>query len=145
MYFFTIITEQGQASSSQKFSTSGVLCVYQLIEVEKGGQCWDGKDGLPVSEGFYSVYVSRTVHTVKKRLAIFPSPAGMSLTKLSLDGKILLLPPGRVWLVTSRLGTGESLTFFYSGMSLHGKYKYDLSCNLLDSRETFSISKSLNG
>jgi hypothetical protein len=26
------------------------------------------------------------VHTVKKKVAIFPSPAGMSLTKLSLAG-----------------------------------------------------------
>jgi hypothetical protein len=40
-----------------------------------------------------------TVHRIR-RLAFFPSPAGMSLTK--------------VWLVTSRLGTGKSLTFFYS-------------------------------
>jgi hypothetical protein len=29
--------------------------------------------------------------TLKKRLKIFPSPAGMSLTKLSLDGKIFTL------------------------------------------------------
>jgi hypothetical protein len=35
-----------------------------------------------------------------KRLAIFPSPA--------------LFRPGRVWLVTYRLGTGKSQTFFYS-------------------------------
>jgi hypothetical protein len=27
-------------------------------------------------------------YTVKKRLAVFPSPAGVSLTKLSLTGKI---------------------------------------------------------
>ncbi len=35
----------------------------------------------------------------KKRLEIFQSPAGMSLTKL--------------WLATSRLGTGKTLTFLY--------------------------------
>ncbi len=28
----------------------------------------------------------------KKRLAVFPSPAGMSLTKLSLDGENLIIP-----------------------------------------------------
>jgi hypothetical protein len=28
----------------------------------------------------------------KKRFAIFPSPAGMSLTKLSLDGNNLIIP-----------------------------------------------------
>jgi hypothetical protein len=51
----------------------------------------------------------------KKRFAIFPSPAGMSLIILSLDGNNLIIPaPGRVWSVTSRLGKGKSLTFFYS-------------------------------
>jgi hypothetical protein len=44
--------------------------------------------------------------TVKKGLAIFPSPAGMSLTKLSLGGNNLF------WLVISRLGTEKSVTFF---------------------------------
>ncbi len=28
--------------------------------------------------------------------------------------RLAIFPPGRVWLVTSRLGTGKSLTFFYS-------------------------------
>jgi hypothetical protein len=59
-----------------------------------------------------------TEHTLKKRLSIFPSPAGMSLAKLSLAGDNLIIDnenysqPGRVWLVPSRLGTGKSLTFF---------------------------------
>jgi hypothetical protein len=49
----------------------------------------------------------------KKRLSFFPSPAGMSLTKLSLAGNNLINnSPGRVWLVTSRLGTEKSTTFF---------------------------------
>ncbi len=51
----------------------------------------------------------------KKRLTIFPSPAGMSLTKLSPirnKGIINNSRPGRVWLVTSRLGTGKLLTFY---------------------------------
>ncbi len=39
----------------------------------------------------------------------------MSLTKLSLAGKYFNYSrPGRVWSVTSRLGTGNLLTFFYS-------------------------------
>ncbi len=51
----------------------------------------------------------------KKESAIFPSPAGMSLTKLSLGGKKLNYSrPGRVWSVTSQLGTGKRLTLFYS-------------------------------
>jgi hypothetical protein len=44
----------------------------------------------------------------RKRLAIFLPPAGMSLTKLSLAGYNLINPG----LVISRLGTGNSLTFF---------------------------------
>jgi hypothetical protein len=51
----------------------------------------------------------RHIHC-KKRLASFPPSGGMSLTKLSLNYS----RPERVWLVTSRLGTGNSLTFFYS-------------------------------
>ncbi len=55
-----------------------------------------------------------TIHC-KKELAIFPSPAGMSLTKLSLVGKKLNYSrPGRVCSVTSRLGTGKRPTLFYS-------------------------------
>ncbi len=45
-----------------------------------------------------------------KSLLLFPSTAGMSLTKLSLAGNNS--QPGRVWLVTSRLGTGKTITFF---------------------------------
>jgi hypothetical protein len=47
----------------------------------------------------------------KKWWSIFPSPAGMSLTKLCPAGKNNNSWPGRVWLVTSRLGTGKSITF----------------------------------
>jgi hypothetical protein len=51
----------------------------------------------------------------KKELAVFPSPAGMSLIKLFLGGNNLVLSrPERVWAVTSRLGTGKWLTLFYS-------------------------------
>ncbi len=49
-------------------------------------------------EGVGREIQKRRVHC-KNRLAIFPSPAGMSLTKLSLA-------------VTSLLGKGKSLTFF---------------------------------
>ncbi len=51
----------------------------------------------------------------KKELAVFPSPAGMSLIKLFLGGNNLVFSrPERVWSVTSRLGTGKWLTLFYS-------------------------------
>ncbi len=50
----------------------------------------------------------------KKRLAVFPSPAGMSLTKLSLarNNRIIPLQGEFGGLVTSRLGTGKRITFF---------------------------------
>jgi hypothetical protein len=39
----------------------------------------------------------------------------MSLTKLSLaENSLIFLWPERVWLVTSWLGTGKSLNFFYN-------------------------------
>ncbi len=52
----------------------------------------------------------------KKRFASFPSPAGMSLPNSPWAGITTALLnyscPGGVWLVTSRLGTGNSWTFF---------------------------------
>ncbi len=53
------------------------------------------------------------MYVCKKRLSLFSSPAGMSLTKRSLAGNNLnYYRPGRVWLGTSWLGTGNSVTFF---------------------------------
>ncbi len=61
----------------------------------------------------YSIY--NTIHR-KKRFTSFPSPAGMSLTKLPLGRNnsvmTLLFPPRESLVVTSRLGTGNSRTFF---------------------------------
>jgi len=51
----------------------------------------------------------------KKELAVFPSPAWMSLIKLFLGGNNLVFSrPERVWSVTSWLGTVKWLTLFYS-------------------------------
>ncbi len=51
-----------------------------------------------------------------KRFTSFPSPAGMSLTKLPLGGNnsvmTSLFPARESLVVTSRLGTGNSRTFF---------------------------------
>jgi hypothetical protein len=50
-----------------------------------------------------------------KKLAFFPSPVGMSLSKLSLAvKKYTYSRPGGVWFVRSWLGPGKSLTFFYN-------------------------------
>ncbi len=59
------------------------------------------------------VDVSHLQHTVKKVNCFSRPPAGMSLT---LPGRELLIysRPGRFWLVTSRLGTGKTITFFNS-------------------------------
>jgi hypothetical protein len=47
-----------------------------------------------------TILYRKKVHC-KKRLSIFPSPAGMSLTKLSLVGNNLIFQAReRVWLVT---------------------------------------------
>ncbi len=61
-----------------------------------------------------SVTLVNVLHC-KKELAVFPSPAGMSLIKLFLGGNNLVFSrPERVWSVISRLGTGKWLTLFYS-------------------------------
>ncbi len=63
----------------------------------------------------------------KKRFTSFPSPAGMSLTKLPLSRKnsvmTSLFPPRESLVVTFRLRTGNSRTFFYSVSSL-GRYVF---------------------
>ncbi len=57
----------------------------------------------------------QTIHR-KKRFTSFPSPAGMSLTKL-LGRNNSVMTSRESLVVTSRLGTGNSRTFFY-GVSL---------------------------
>jgi hypothetical protein len=72
-----------------------------------------GREGVAGSQPT-STCTSRDMHC-KKELAVFPSPAGMSLIKLFLGGNNLVFScPERVWSVTSRLGTGKWLTLFYS-------------------------------
>ncbi len=70
------------------------------------------EEGLPNIWGNAQIF--NHLHC-KKELAVFPSPAGMSLIKLFLGGNNLVFSrPERVWSVTSRLGTGKWLTLFYS-------------------------------
>jgi hypothetical protein len=61
------------------------------------------------------LFCCRKVYTVKK-VESFPSPAGMSLPNSPWARIMTLLNyscPREVWLVTSRLETGNSWTFFY--------------------------------
>jgi hypothetical protein len=74
-----------------------------------------------LSVSFSPVYLHPLLLPIhcKKELAVFPSPAGMSLIKLFLGGNNLVFSrPERVWSVTSRLGTGKWLTLFYSVLSI---------------------------
>ncbi len=82
---------------------------------------WEGGGKLicTVMDGLYR-QLWRTVQPAlhrKKRFTSFPSPAGMSLTKPPLGRKnsvmTSLFPPRESLVVTSRLGTGNSRTFFY--------------------------------
>ncbi len=50
-------------------------------------------------------------YTVKK-VSVFPSPAGMSRTKLSFAGDIKLFPARESLVSDIRLGTGKLLAFF---------------------------------
>ncbi len=65
--------------------------------------------------GYSNPSVGCPIHR-KKRFMSFPSPGGMSLTKLPLgrNNSVLtsLFPPRESLIVTSRLGTGNSRTFF---------------------------------
>ncbi len=79
----------------------------------------------------------------KKELAVFPSPAGMSLIKLFLGGNNLVFSrPERVWSVTSRLGTGKWLTLFYSVPTRVAAclsiYLFDCTCTSLQAMRFIS-------
>ncbi len=54
------------------------------------------------------------VYTVNKRLAIFPSPAGMLLTELSLTGIIKLFPVMESLVSDIPAGDGKIAHLFYS-------------------------------
>ncbi len=58
--------------------------------------------------GYSLIYVEQ-YPSLYKKVATFPSPAGVCVTYQTLNYS----RPGRVSQVTSRLGTGMSLTFFY--------------------------------
>ncbi len=68
----------------------------------------------------------------KKRFTNFPSPAGMSLTKLPLGRNYSVLtslfPQRESLVVTSRLGTGKSRTLFYG---LYSNHLYVLQSSML--------------
>ncbi len=73
------------------------------------------KKGASILRGF-TLPKSQYLHR-KKRFTSFPSPAGLSLTKLPLGryNSVMtsLFPPRESLVVTSRLGTGNSRSFFY--------------------------------
>jgi hypothetical protein len=89
-----------------------------------------------------------TAYTVKKRFTSFPSPAGMSLTKLPLgkNNSVItsLFPPRESLVVTSRLGTGNSRTFFYGVKSLwEGDFGVKIKIFVLIFRGLFGAAKFL--
>jgi hypothetical protein len=62
-------------------------------------------------------YNSATIHC-KKRFAIFPSPTGMSLTKLSLDGNNLIIP------ALTKLSLDGNNLIFYSVPLFENNYVF---------------------
>ncbi len=76
-----------------------------------GSDHWEGEGGWNGAREEKRGSSLIFIYTVKKVIAIFPSPAGMSLTKLSLEGNNLIIPgPGELGgsVTSRRLGTGKS-------------------------------------
>ncbi len=103
-----------------------LLIIYQMkIFVEKivsfGNMLEPGKIVFKKVSTLFIFYQllqnHQSIHR-KKRFTSFPSPAGMSLTKLPLGRNTSvmtsLFPPRESMAVTSRLGTGNSRTFFFT-------------------------------
>ncbi len=75
----------------------------------------------------------------KKRFTSFPSPAGMSRSKLPLgrNNSVMtsLFPPRESLVVTSRLGTGNSRTIFY-GVAFKTKILFKIECEWTAKRKS---------
>jgi hypothetical protein len=82
----------------------------------------------------------------KKRFTSFPSPAGMSRTKLPLGRNnsvmMSLFPPSESLVETSRLGTGNSRTFFY-GVDVAILFLFTFFNLILDAPRIFILNKML--
>ncbi len=89
-------------------SFPNIYMVIETVSVHSAGYSLFSNGETPAIAGTY---------TVKKRFTSFPSPAGMSLSKLPLgrNNSVMtsLFPPRESLVVTSRLGTGNSRSFFY--------------------------------
>ncbi len=95
----------------------------------------------------YSALRINSIHC-KKKVTDFPVPS-RDVTNKTLPGgkKFYYSPPGRLWLVTSQLGTGKSVTFFIvdrlllymfvTSLGIRQKTKID--------RWNFTTSSILNG
>ncbi len=80
---------------------------------ERRGRCGEGEGEK--EENVLEVRVGRRNEQCKKKVIIFPVPI-LDVAHQTLPGRELLnySRPGRDWLVTSRLGTGKTINFFYS-------------------------------
>jgi hypothetical protein len=79
------------------------------------------------------------VYTVKKCLPFFPSPAGMSLTKLSLAGNHLIIPRQGDWLGHIPAGDGKVESIFLQCMIWKELYSpvresVQCTCNIAENR-----------
>jgi hypothetical protein len=86
----------------------------------------------------------------KKRFTSFPSPAGMSLTKLPLgrNNSVMtsLFPPIESFVVTSRLGTGNFRTFFLRcGYRNQQRLSFSLYFKGCGSQQQFSFFLFVSG
>jgi hypothetical protein len=117
------------------------MCLLWEGREEGEGEERGCKPGLEVTQGgcpMGQTMQSYSKYIVKKRLAGFPSPAGISLTKLSLAGNNLITPGQGEF--GARLGTEEPLTFFYS-VSIED---VDSSLKGTDRARTFRLLRSLD-
>jgi len=98
-----------------------------------------GPEGFRISFRNSGVHSTRETYTVKKRLAVFPSLAGMSLSKHSLAGNNLRSPsPRKVWLNQIQ----ESRNSFFTVQDLNPVHQGgQTSANILVRLATLSNDK----
>ncbi len=110
---------QGYTSMEFRHSHSNVSGMIWLYILGQVGQ-WASfapQSKIPPATVPASIPLSVNMHS-KKRLMIFPSPAGMSLTKLSLAGKNLIIPARESLVSDNPAGDGKIDNLFLQGVSL---------------------------
>ncbi len=109
----SIYGKYANVQASRKIGCIGPSWVVRTI----GERARETKQNLlshpPDSPGAESRNAARAHHHTVKKVIVFPVPSRDVINQTLPGRELLIYSSGRVWLVTSRLGTGKTITFYF--------------------------------